>query len=62
MQTLVGRQEFLLKMKTPLTMRGLIKERNNWEIRVLLIAKFLLIDIHFLRLLKIRCYQMPDLN
>ena len=60
--TLVGRQEFLLKMKTPLSMRGLIRERNNWEIRVLLIVKFLLIDIHFLRLLGIRCYQIPDLN
>ena len=41
---------------------GLIKERSNWEIRVLLIVKFLLIDIHFLRHLGIRCCQIPDLN
>ena len=32
------------------------------EIRALLIVKSLLIDIHFLRLLKIRCYQIPDSN
>ena len=53
MEEIMKIQEFLLKMKI-LTMRGLIKERNNWEIRALLIVKFLLIDIHFLRLLGIR--------
>ena len=62
MQTMLGYKEFLLKMKILLTMRGLIKERNNWEIQVLLIVKFLLIDIHFLRHLRIRCCQIPNLN
>ena len=62
MITMVERQEFLLKKNIVLTMRGLTKERSNWEIQALLIVKFLLIDIHFLRLSRIRCCQIPDLN
>ena len=41
---------------------GFDKRKSNWEIQELLIVKFLLIDIHFLRLSRIRCCQIPDLN
>ena len=54
--------EIFIENEDTTLMRGLIYERNNWEIRALFIVKFLLIAIHFLRLLKIRCYQSPDSN
>ena len=51
-----------IENEDPTYNEGFDKRKNNWEIRALLIVKFLLVGIHFLRLLGIRCYQIPDLN